>query len=413
MADTSAESKEAASSAPSTETAISKSTDWSGVVKRVRDTNEWIVKAFVGLGALLLGTTPLLAHLNHLKLDDRGVIAAIGILVSLIGAAAIAWLASNVNLTEITEVNQLAAPDSIANDKVKRESLNSLKSRIEGSRATRWLYLFGESSIDKLLEARRRNIAALRSQTASLYRLSPTKMDPPNAEVENPAWKEVEGYIKQSRDNVAAYDRQLTWLADWASFETITARFKVNRRWMAVLGFVTFLGLCTWVLALGADLSDKEDSGGGGTSDVSSLGAGLLTWAKPTPPTGTAEAVLPTENQIAAQSLRSQLQTGNHNMATSACDAVGVLLEGGSGTPESPWQVSVLPRDPCPVKVRFTVDRRLATLAAFKPTDNPKTAVTIKRDALSLGLWLNIAAGVVLAASAFGGGLLLGRRTSS
>ncbi len=90
-------------------------------------------------------------------------------------------------------------------------------------------------------------------------------------------------------------------------------------------------------------------------------------------------------------------------MVSDACDSIGFLLEGGSGSPESPWQVSVLPRDPCPVKVRFTVDRRLATLAAFKPADNPKTAVTIKRDELMLGLWVTIGAGVVLAVAATDG----------
>lgn len=410
---TSKDSAEGASSSGTTETAVGKSTDWSNAVKRVRETNQWIVKSFVGLGALLLGTTPLLAYLKDLRLDeDRGLVAAVGILASLVGAATIAWLASNVSLTEITEINQLAAPNSVGNDRVKRRVLGSLKQRIEGSPTARWLYLFGEPSINKLLETRRKNVAAVRSQVASLYRLSPT-ISSNNTQVENPAWKEVQGYIKQSRDNVAAYDLQLTWLADWASFETITARFKVNRRWMAAAGLLTFLGLCTWVLALGADLSEKKEGSSSAKSDVVPAGVGLLTWAKPMPPTGGGPATPSNDGQTAARLLRAQLQSGSDSMALATCDSVGVLLESGTGSPESPWQVSVLPRDPCPVKVRFSVDRRLATLAAFKPTDNPKTAVTINRDELTLGLWVSIAAGVVLAVVALSGGFWLGRRRSS
>jgi len=349
--------------ASKTDTAPGTTTDWAAAVKGIRDTNQWIVKAFLGLGVLLIGSGPLLAHIENIKFDDRGVIAAFGVLLSLVGAGGIAWLASNVSLTELTTILELAQPSQISDDDVKQQALTKLRTRVEANETSRWLYLAGYPSLKKLIEARRLDAQSLRAQTAVAGRIPFSIPSAPGQPVQpNPDKAEVEGLIKLTRGNIASYDALLTWLADWASFETIKARFKRNRLAMAALGLITFVGLCTWVLALGADLSAKEKTGSdsAAASKVSPGSVGFLTWAdsKPNPNPG--------PNESAATALRSLLTADGHAMTEDGCDQLAVVVESGSGSPESPWQVNAVPRDPCPVHVRFSVDRRLATVS---PTD--------------------------------------------
>lgn len=376
-----AESEGSSSAPPASEAAIGKATDWPAAVKRIRDTNEWIVKAFVGLGALLLGTTPLLAFARDLSLDDRGIAAGIGILLSLAGAGAIAWLASDVNLTETTDINELLLPDEVP-DPLKRTTLRSLARRVTSSDDARVLYLFGEDSVAALIARRRRNVEKLRNQAEVLNQVPPKQLDQQGELIDNPDHIELQSFVDQSRQNIAAIDEQLTWLADWASYETVRDRFRRNRALMALAGFVAFLGMCTWVIALNADLTDDGEGSPAAASPVSAGQVGVLTWSIP------AEGAEPTPNQEAAADLREALASEDASMASDRCDTVGVLVESGNGTPESPWQVSVLPRDPCPARVRFTVDQRLAVLAPFAASDNPKTAVTIEADDFDEGRWL-------------------------
>ena len=156
--------------------------------------------------------------------------------------------------------------------------------------------------------------------------------------------------------------------------------------------------ICTWVLALGADLNENEDGNG---SAAAGAKVGLLTWT-------VAGSDQPSENQVATTELREQLRVGDNMMSDGSCDTVGVLIEGGSGGPEDPWQVSVLPRDPCKARLRFSVDRRLATVAPAAASDTPTHKVTIETDELSEGLWLSL----LLAVVGFGVGWGTRRRTS-
>jgi hypothetical protein len=323
----------------SSETAIGKTTDWAAAVKRIRDTNDWIIKAFIALGALLVGTSPLLAHLRGIEFNDQGIIGAIGILVSLASAGAIAWLASNVNLTELTTIVQLAAPENVIGDDVKKMALSDLKTTVESDETARWLYLGGNGSVSALIAARRDDVGALQSQTIALSSLPGTVSGGAGLPAQaNPDVVELERLIKQTRANLASYDRLMTGLADWGSYETIKRRFLRNRRIMVVLGLTTFIGVCTWVLALGADLSDsKREEGASAVAAAETPALGVFTWA----------------NERAADDLRTRLTGDGKSMASSPCSSIGVIVEGGSGSAESPWQVSTLPRDPCPVHARF------------------------------------------------------------
>lgn len=366
------------------------STDWAGAVKRIRDTNDWVVKVFVAVGALLVGTGPLLANLREIEFDDRGIVAAVGALASIVGAGGIAWLASNVSLTELTTITDLADPGNVS-DETKRTALQALKRRVEADDSTRWLYLGGHGSVAGVVAARRGDARSLKEQTAVLPLIPATVAANPPAP--NPERVELERIIALTRGNLSAYDALLKFLADWASFETVKARFVRNRRRMAWLGLLTFLGLCTWVVALGADLGEDDDSAAGGGAAATTPEVGELRWSTATDGGG------PTPGAAAAADLRRQLGDG---MDADECDEVGVLVEGGAGSAESPWQVSVLPRDPCPARLRFAVDRRLATIVDFRAVDNRTVEVELDERADRPTWWWWATAGLVVAVAVVG-----------
>lgn len=85
-------------------------THWSAATQRVRDTASWIVKAFVALAAVLVGSGPLLANLQNLHANSRGFLAIGAAALGLIAIGTVTWLAANVNLTQITDIGDLLAP---------------------------------------------------------------------------------------------------------------------------------------------------------------------------------------------------------------------------------------------------------------------------------------------------------------
>ena len=78
---------EAASAAPSGDA------DWKAAAARVRDTSSWIVKAFVAIAGVLIGTGPLLVNLGNLHGFSRICIAVGAAVLALAGIAVVIWLA--------------------------------------------------------------------------------------------------------------------------------------------------------------------------------------------------------------------------------------------------------------------------------------------------------------------------------
>jgi hypothetical protein len=72
--------------------------------------SDWIVKAFLALGTLLIGTGPLLAKAGDLRADFRGLIALIAAVIALAGVGTVIWLASEINLTRVTDITELVDP---------------------------------------------------------------------------------------------------------------------------------------------------------------------------------------------------------------------------------------------------------------------------------------------------------------
>ncbi len=323
-------------------------TDWVAATKRVRDTSDWIVKGFVALATLLIGTGPLLVHLSEVEADTGGLVAIGGALVALLGVGVVIWLASNVNLTQTTDITDLVARADPA--------VRSLLERLEGSARAVELYLGGQK-LDLLLSERRRAVEALSSQVGALARVSAA------GDI-----ADIERLMAISKDNIARIDALLANVTGWAGYERVRARFERARPWMFAGAAAAAIGVAVWVGTLGIDSDEispgeSKDAATGAQTTQGTIGT--LTWL-------TAGA-----GGRAANDLRAQLQVGKRTVAAPTCDSMGVVSEGGTGDALNPWQVSVLPRDPCPVPVRFTVDRRVATFTPFGEGDVAAASVTI------------------------------------
>jgi hypothetical protein len=346
--------------------------DWPAATQRVRDTASWIVKAFVALATLLIGTGPLLAHLDKLHADSRGFVALLAAAIALIAVGAVIWLAADVNLTQTTDIADLLDRRDPAVDK--------LLTRVESGDAAD-LYL-GGTTLPGLLLRRRNEVTALKSQTQALGRLSDAEQI-----------KEVQGLVQVSKDNIAQIDSLLANLTGWAGYECVRARFDRARPKMFAAAAVVAVGVIVWVGILGIDSDSKSsDSNASASSAETTSGTiGQLTWIKAGP------------DADAVKALRKQLTSGGTGMDAAQCDSIGVVSEAGSGSEVDPWQLSVLPRDPCPVHLRFTVDRRLATFAPFSPGDEVEASVTVHQEHAINGfdvvlfLLVGLIMGVVLA----------------
>ena len=347
-------------------------TDWAAGTQRVRDTSTWIITAFVALSTVLIGSGPLLAHLDKLHADSQGVVAVLAALAALTAAGVVIWQASDVNLTQTTDVADLldrADPDVAA-----------LMPRIELGEA-RKLYL-DDQDLSALLDRRRKEVLTLQEQTVALV-LTPTD--------DTAARTEIQGYIDLSKANITSYDEMLGRLVDRANFERVKGRFERARPRMFKAAAVVALGVVVWIGAVGLDSGSGDDSSGGSATNAATTSAGTigtLTWA-------TAGA-----DKDAATNLRQQLTAGDVNMADASCDKVGVVSESGAGSESDPWQVAVLPRDPCAAHVSFAVDRRLATFEPFAAGSQTQASVTVnKKDVdgydIALLLLIGLVAGAV------------------
>lgn len=320
--------------------------DWAASTKRVRDVSDWIVKAFVALSAVLIGSGPLLTHVADLHPDTRGVLAVAGAVVALAGAGLVTWKASDVNLTEVTDVYELLQDDP--------GPVEKLRSRLEKHPTTQQLYLLGYGSIKQLVAARAEQAANLSSQAAALNRVTT-----------DAARAFVQANLARSQANIDAIDAALRNLTGWATYAKIRHRFDTVRPVLFAGAAAVVVGTVFWVGALGIDVAKKDDS----TKQAATAGPqpgqiALVRWNT-------------TGDTAAVASLREQLAEGGASMKDRACDHFGVLVEGGTGDPADPYQVAVLPNDPCPVRLNFDLDRRVATVTKFDAGDQVNAKVTL------------------------------------
>lgn len=206
-------------------------TDWSGAIQRVRDTAATIVKGFVAIGTLLIGSGPLLAHLENLHANSRGILALLAAGIALIGVGVVIWLAADVNLTQVTDISELLE----RSDPVLKQLLD----RIEKAPLID-VYLSGYS-LSALLVNRRNAVEALESETQALATVTG-----------DAAVKEVQGLIATSTDNIRQIDSLLSNVAGWANYERVRRRFERARPRMFLAAAATVVaGVAVWLGLLG------------------------------------------------------------------------------------------------------------------------------------------------------------------
>lgn len=332
--------------APEIEDAPPGTTDWAAAAEQVRSVSDWLTKAFLGIGALLIGTGPLLAHVGGLHADLRGLLAGIAAAVALFGVGAVIWFASDINLTRVTDVTELAAP--AANSSTAR-----LLGRITRSPYAVSMYLDNHASVAELLDQRNQEARTLAEQIEA----SAKQRDPRVAD-------QIDQYAAKTRANIAAYDRIITDLQAWAGYQFIRDRFDQRRPWIFTAAACTTVGVAVWVFIVGVGnpRTSAEASTAPRSTVASSAGPiGVLTWTHAG------------DNASAAAELRQQLGLGGKE-----CETVDVVVQGGAGNPTDPWQVATLPKQQCP-NISFTVDRRLATFTGFDPSSAKKVTVNLAR----------------------------------
>jgi hypothetical protein len=330
--------------APEIKDASPGTTDWAAAAKQVRLVSDWLTKAFLGIGTLLIGTGPLLAHVGGLHADLSGLLAGIAAAVALFGVGAVIWFASDINLTRVTDVTELAAP--AANSSTAR-----LLDRIMSSPYAVSMYLGNQTSVAKLLDRRNQEARTLAEQ----IELSANQGDPLVA-------AQIDQLAAETRANIAAYDRIITDLQGWAGYQFIRDRFDQRRPWIFAAATCTAVGVAVWVFIVGGGnpSTSAEASIAPGSTVASSAGPiGVITWTHAG------------DNASAATELRQQLGLGGKE-----CETVDVVVQGGTGNPTDPWQVATLPRQQCP-NISFTVDRRLATFTGFDPSLAKKVTVNL------------------------------------
>ena len=359
-------------------------TNWTSAATQVRSAAAWIVKSFAAIALALVGTSPLLVHLGNLGLNARSVVAVLGAVAALGAIALIIGAATDVNLTQVSDIVDLTEPPDAATAAVI--------DRIRGSAAARELYLSGAADVHEVLDLRRTYQDVHSSQLALLAGMT-TDADRAT----------IKAIADATLASLTSIDAAIRNLQGWVTYQRIRRRFDESRPKVFAAGVVAVLGIAVWLTALGIDISGSGKSSGPGSSPAGTLAStqgsvGTLEWSTK----GTGRA--------AATSLRSQLGLGKP-----ACDTATVLVAGGSGDPIDPWQVSLLPHQICTPPAglgSFTIDRRLATFTALTPASGPSATVTISSPGSSLSTagWVLI---VISGAIVAGGTVwLLVRRTA-
>jgi hypothetical protein len=326
--------------------------DWTAAIAQIRSAAAWIVKAFAAVAVALVGTSPLLVNLGNLGLNARSAVAIAGAVLALVAIGVIISAATDINLTQLTDIVDLINPTDDATKEFIR--------RIEGSPAAQDLYLGGARSVSDLLARRRTLQADYRTLLLAVGRMK------------TPAGvATAKALADETLANMTRSDTAVQRLLRSLTYRRIRTRFDDRRPRFFVAGSLAVLGIVVWLTALGIDISGSSNS-----SATSASSSGTLATAQGT--VGTLTWVGTESGARAAASLREQL-----GLSAATCDQATVLVTGGTGDPTDPWQVSILPNQLCKAPEAlgiFTVDRRLAVYSALDPTAGPKATVTVKSD---------------------------------
>ncbi|HVE46058.1 MAG TPA: hypothetical protein VNA57_04845 [Acidimicrobiales bacterium] len=309
--------------------------EWTRLAKSIRDNASWIVKSFVAISVVLVGSGPLLVNLGDLKADRAGATALAGATLAFFGIGLVVWQVTKVMAPELTDIAELTSDENT--------TILKWRTRLEGSRAARQLHLLGFSSLNDLLEAREKAKRDLEANAKDTLVAAQRAQDP------------VAGiratHVKTATDSLGVIDRTLRQLLEWATFETLAATFRSIKKWVFVGAAMTALGAATYLGALKIDPPGKDSTTEGANAEpASGRRTANLVWSV-------------TENP-AANELRSAL-----GLSGQQCARTAVELHGGTGTASNPWDVGILPNASDCSLVRFSVARPLASVAEFKPKE--------------------------------------------
>jgi hypothetical protein len=331
--------------------------DWAGAVAQVRSASGWVVKAFAAIAVALVGTSPLLVNLGDLGFNARGIVAATGALIALGAIGLIISWATDVNLTEITDVVDLTTdhPDDVTRD---------LLARISSSARGREVYLGGKATVDELLNLRARMVKTYERQLGAQSGMT---------EAADRAI--VQSLIDGTVATLDHVDSLITNLQNWVTYRKIRDRFDAHRRPTMFAGAAAVLGIVLWLAGLGIDISGSSDSSSSTPAAASSTAQGTIGTLKWT-------------SSAKSTDLRHQL-----GLDATACATATVVQEGGTGDPTDPWQVSIVPNQTCVAPAglgSFTVDRRFATFTALTTAPTASVTISTKGSALGNAGWLII-----------------------
>jgi len=297
-------------------------TGWTAAVARVRDTNAWIVKAFVALAGVLIGSGPLLVKLGDLPSLPLVLLAAVMGLTALVGVGVVIHYASTVMLPETTDLTDLVTATS--------GPLAALRNHVESYPAT---YLGDARSVAALLadlDGWERTSEQLSERAATGTSRSST---------ERAALERARAAARAQLDALRA---RFADLLDQAVYAEVRATFERARRFMYAGALLTAVGTAVYLGALGVDLGNEDEKG---TDSPTVATVGTFTWLS------------------GADEVRRTL-----GLSDSTCTALPVSFT-GSGTAESPWQLTTLPVGDCSrPAMSFTVDDRYGVLHSDKPT---------------------------------------------
>jgi hypothetical protein len=359
--------------------------DWPGAVARVRDTSTWIVKAFSGLGVLLVGSGPLLVRFNDLPQWSMAALGAAAAVVALVGVGLVIRAATRVMLPATVNLIELAhAPAG---------PLAAFRKHMEESPDGRALYLGDEDlTVEGLIRTQRSwrsTIATLSVLHEQAMALEKTGADPkgyPRDIRTADARAQLRGRLPAAKANLVALQQRVAGLLDQATYIEIRETYERAVPKMFRGAALVAAGTAVYLAAFGIDLGKAEEKAGAGSAAAAE--AGVLEWAERSP-----------VGARAVSEVRSALALDN-----AACNRIPVTAT-GKGSESDPWQVTTLEGGTCSADpTSFTIDSRHATVVRRTPTKYAlTTSVRTENDPLEL-----VAVGMVtLVAGAITGNLAL------
>lgn len=302
-------------------------TRWSAAVARVRDTNAWIIKAFVGLTGVLVGSGPLLVKLGDLPSTPRVALAAVTAFAALIGVGIVIHHASTVMLPETADL-----PDLVT---ATHGPLARFRAHIEEHPQA---YLGDAATVAELVD---------RSQSWRRTVIELAEREATSASLDADQRAALAAALPAARGQLGALRATFDDLLDQAVYTEVRGTFE--RAWpkmfagaaLAAVGTTVYLG------ALSIDIGTDDAS----AAKESAKGAamGMFQWASD-------------RDRPDVDTVRTAL-----GLQDDTCSTLPVVFTGtGAGT--DPWKVTTLDGGSCrAAPVTFTVDQRYGIATSRTP----------------------------------------------